>query len=220
MVLDTPSDEGGGWVRENGIGRSPVGSIRMGIIGYARTCVGVERLQVLQVCKFRVHFHPGHLCQMEDGSQGISACSFGQGMSVQFVCFIVVVLFGYAADAVEPGASFFSATVGYGKGQRHIFLIGGGHIDSRLFDGCYQLFQDRNRIVHFLIFMVIDFRFSVVRQKTGSGQVGIGPVHFQLVFPFQILPCGVQGIVEGFFHAQERVYAVRDKQFYSLVSGG
>lgn len=67
--------------------------------------------------------------------------------------------------------------------------------------------------------MVIDFRFSVVRQKTGSGQVGIGPVHFQLVFPFQILPCGVQGIVEGFFHAQERVYAVRDKQFYSLVSG-
>lgn len=64
----------------------------MGIIGYARTCVGVERLQVLQVCKFRVHFHPGHLCQMEDGSQGISACSFGQGMSVQFVCFIVVVL--------------------------------------------------------------------------------------------------------------------------------
>ena len=68
----------------------------MGIIGYARTCVGVERLQVLQVCKFRVHFHPGHLCQMEDGSQGISACSFGQGMSVQFVCFIVVVLFGYA----------------------------------------------------------------------------------------------------------------------------
>ena len=145
--------------------------------------------------------------------------TFGQSMSVQFVCFIVVVLFGYAADAVEPGASFFSATVGYGKGQRHIFLIGGGHIDSRLFDGCYQLFQDRNRIVHFLIFMVIDFRFSVVRQKTSSGQVGIGPVHFQLVFPFQILPCGVQGIVEGFFYAQERVYAVRDKQFYSLVSG-
>ena len=28
-----------------------VGGIRMGIIGYARTCVGVERLQVLQVCK-------------------------------------------------------------------------------------------------------------------------------------------------------------------------
>lgn len=211
--------QGGGWVRENGIGRSPVGSIRMGIIGYARTCVGVERLQVLQVCKFRVHFHPGHLCQMEDGSQGISACSFGQSMSVQFVCFIVVVLFGYAADAVEPGASFLAASVGYGKGQRHIFLIGGGHIDSRLFDGCYQLFQDRNRIVHFLIFMVIDFRFSVVRQKTSSGQVGIGPVHFQLVFPFQILPCGVQGIVEGFFYAQERVYAVRDKQFYSLISG-
>ena len=65
----------------------------------------------------------------------------------------------------------------------------------------YQLFQDRNRIVHFLIFMVIDFRFSVVRQKTRSGQVGIGPVHFQLVFPLQILPCGVQGIVEGFFYA-------------------
>jgi len=31
-------------------------------------------------------------------------------MSVQFVCFIVVVLFGYAADAVEPGASSFSPT--------------------------------------------------------------------------------------------------------------
>ena len=88
----------------------------MGIIRYACTCVGVERLQVLQVCKFRVHFHPGHLCQMEDGSQGISACSFGQSMSVQFVCFIVVVLFGYAADAVEPGASFLAASVGYGKG--------------------------------------------------------------------------------------------------------
>lgn len=53
---------------------------------------------------------------MEDGSQGISACSFGQSMSVQFVCFIVVVLFGYAADAVEPGASFLAASVGYGKG--------------------------------------------------------------------------------------------------------
>ena len=40
--------------------------------------------------------------------------------------------------------------------------------------------------------MVIDFRFSVVRQKTGSGQVGIGPVHFQLVLSF-VSP-GNQGV--------------------------
>ena len=56
--------------------------------------------------------------------------------------------------------------------------------------------------------MVIDFRFSVVRQKTGSGQVGIGPVHFQFVFPFQILPCGVQGIVAIGKQANKFIVAV------------
>ena len=157
--------------------------------------MGVERLQVLQVCKFRVHFHPGHLCQMEDGSQGISALFLWSG-HVRTVCLLH--RGGYFSDMrqmrwnrVRPSSPQLLAMA---KASRHIFLIGGGHIDSRLFDGCYQLFQDRNRIVHFLIFMVIDFRFSVVRQKTGSGQVGIGPVHFQLVFPFQILPCGVQAL--------------------------
>ena len=47
-VIRTPVGQGGGWVRENGIGRSPVGSIRMGIIGYARTCVW----RCCKFCKF------------------------------------------------------------------------------------------------------------------------------------------------------------------------
>jgi len=70
-----------------------------------------------------------------------------QGMAVELVRFILPVLVGQAAKAVEKAASRFTATITHGKGQWHVFLISGGKIDPRLFYGNGQLFYNVN-IVH------------------------------------------------------------------------
>ena len=48
--------QGAGSVRRGSIKGIFILSIRSGIVRCACACVGVERLQVLQVCKFLVHF--------------------------------------------------------------------------------------------------------------------------------------------------------------------
>lgn len=101
----------------------------------------------MQVCKFLVEAHTCQLSQMKHRSQGISSPSVVQGMAVEFVSFILPVLGGQAAKTMEETPSRFATTVGHGESQRHIFLISGRKIGSRLFDGESQLFNNIN-IVH------------------------------------------------------------------------
>ena len=70
------------------------------------------------------------------------------GVGVHFFGIFVTVLSGQAADAMEIRSSGLAAVIGYGKGQGHVFLIRGGDVRSRTFDGVNELFQTLNRIVH------------------------------------------------------------------------
>ena len=85
-------------------------------------------------------------------------------MAVELVRFILPVLVGQAAKAVEKATSRFTATVGHGKSQRHILLVGGRKIDSCLFYGNGQLFYNVN-IVHEIIY---DLWTSLLHRMPGS----------------------------------------------------
>ena len=95
----------------------------------------------MQVCKFAVQLHPGPFGQVEHGAQRVPSASRLQGVVVEAVGLLLFILFGDAAQAVKPAPAFFSATVGHGKGQWHVFLIRGGQVGSRLLYGSYKLLQ-------------------------------------------------------------------------------
>ena len=107
----------------------------------ARTWVCARRLGSLQVCKFRVRLHAGQLGQVPDRSQRVLPSPVFQRPVVKAVRLRRPVFVGQPAQPVKIAPALLAATVGHGKSQRHILLVGGCDVRSRFFHSVYQPLQ-------------------------------------------------------------------------------